>query len=73
MFVKFDNFAGKGTFLEQQKKLFNFEALVNLVFPRGDYKELVELTLTYLCPDVNFDIHASGSVSHAHFQSLYII
>ena len=27
MFVKFDNCAGKGTFLEQQKKLFNFEEM----------------------------------------------
>ena len=50
-------------------------ASVSLVFPRRKgYKELEKLSLTNLFPDVNFDIHAPGSVSHAHLRrNLYII
>ena len=55
------------------KKLLNsfrYE-LVTLVFPRSEYKELVKLTLSYLCSNVNSDIHAPGSISHGHFMAKF--
>ena len=71
-FVHFDLKAIKGTFLELQVNetiQFCKMALMTNTFERGDYKELLELTLLYLCPDVKYTIKAPGGMSHARFMS----
>ena len=45
------------------------QILENETFVRGDYKELVELSLMYLSKDYTTKIHAPQSVSHARFMS----
>ena len=70
--TKFDVKAVKGTFLESQLLetiQFCKFVLTTEVFPRGDYVELLELTLTYLCPELSFRIRAPSSVSHARFMA----
>ena len=62
---KFDVKAVKSTFLESQLlNIIQFcrYAVTTEVFPRGDYVELLELILTYLCPELSFKIRAPSSV-----------
>ena len=69
---RFDVKAVRGTFLET-KVLESIQfckiALKTEVFPRGDYTELLELTLMYLSPESSFKIRAPSSVSHARFMA----
>ena len=39
------------------------------VSPRGDYRELLELTHMYLSPEASFNIRAPSSVSHTRFMA----
>ena len=39
------------------------------IFPKGDYRELLELTLMYLIPVMVFQIRAPGCVSHSRFMA----
>ena len=67
---RFDCKAVRGSFLDIQiQKTISFcrFALNTNVFPRSDYRELLELTLMYLCPDMSFPIRTPGSISHARF------
>jgi len=71
-YVRLDLNGIKGTFLETQVKEtveYCKLAMSTDVFSRGDYLELLELTLVYLCPEVNTTIQAPGSVSHARFMA----
>ena len=44
-------------------------ALMTEVFPRGDYRELLELTLMYLSPEASFRICAPSRKSHARLMA----
>jgi hypothetical protein len=71
-FVKHDTQSIATTFLEIHKLdavKYCEIALKKNTFPRGDYKELLKLTLMYLCPERDFKIQAPGCVSHARFMS----
>ena len=71
-YVRFDVAAVKGTFLERQvTETIDFcqSALDNSTFPRGDYQELLKLTLIYLNEDCSFTINAPGNISHARFMA----
>ena len=61
----------RGTFLESKiVSVTNFckMALHTNVFERGDYSELLELTLKYLCPETEIFFREPGDISHARFM-----
>lgn len=71
-FKTYDLKSVKGTFLENEifeTVRFCKMALSTEVFSRGDYQELLQLTLMYLCPEQQYKIRAPGNVSHARFMS----
>ena len=70
--VRFDSKSVSNTFLATQVEetiQFCKIALNTNIFPRRDHRELLELTLMYLSPEMVVQIRAPGCVSHAHFMA----
>ncbi|XP_047141348.1 uncharacterized protein LOC124816271 [Hydra vulgaris] len=70
--IRFDINSISNTFLATQiEETIQFckDALKTDIVPRGDYRELLELTLMYLHPEKFFKVRAPGCVSHARFMS----
>ncbi|XP_012564394.2 uncharacterized protein LOC105848737 [Hydra vulgaris] len=70
--IRFDINSISNTFLATQiEETIQFckDALNTDIVLRGDYRELLELTLMYLHPEIFFKVRAPGCVSHARFMS----
>ena len=71
-YVKYDTALVKDSFLEIQRAYtVNYCrcALRDETFSRGDYQELLKLSLMYLTDDNKFHICAPGNISHARFMA----